>query len=80
MQQADILNTLTEIWRDQLDNEDITLRPETTARNVKGWDSLTNIQLIVATEKKFKIRFSAAEIMAFTNVGELADMILKKLK
>jgi acyl carrier protein len=79
MQQTDVLNTLTEIWRDELDNNNITLTPETTAKDVKGWDSLTNIQLIVATEKKFKIRFAASEIMNFANVGDLANAIIKKL-
>jgi acyl carrier protein len=79
MQQTDILNTLTEIWRDELDDDTITLATETTAKDVKGWDSLTNIQLIVATEKKFNIRFSASEIMGFANVGDLANAISKKL-
>jgi len=78
MQQTDVLNTLNAIWRDELDNDDINLTPETTAKDVKGWDSLTNIQLIVATEKKFKVRFAASEIMGFSNVGDLVNAIIKK--
>ncbi len=45
---------LSRIFRDKLDNENINLTPETTAKDVKGWDSLTHIQLIVATEKSLK--------------------------
>ena len=79
MQQTDVLNILTAIWRDELDDENITLTAETTAKDIKDWDSLTNIQLIVATEKKFKVRFAASEIMGFSNVGDLVDAVLKKL-
>jgi acyl carrier protein len=79
MEKTDILNELTAIWRRELDDDTIVLNPETTAKDIEGWDSLTNIQLIVATEKKYKIRFGASEIMNFQNVGDLADAVLKKL-
>lgn len=79
MNQNEIIDILNRIWRYVLDSDDIVLTPATTAKDIRDWDSLTNIQLIVATEKKFKIRFSAAEIMNFANVGELADSVLKKI-
>jgi len=79
MERNDILNELTQIWRRELDDDNVTLQPETTAKDVDGWDSLTNIQLIVATEKKFKVRFGASEIMNFQNVGDLADAVKSKL-
>ena len=78
MDQNEIIKELTVIWRNELDNDKIILNPETTAKDVDGWDSLTNIQLIVAAERKYKVRFSSAEIMNFKNVGELADSVLKK--
>jgi acyl carrier protein len=78
MEITDVLNDLTKIWRNELDDDAIVLKPETTAKDVEGWDSLTNIQLIVATEKKYKIRFAASEIMNFTNVGDLAEAVIKK--
>jgi acyl carrier protein len=79
MTKDEIIDELTKLWRRELDEDDITLTADTTARDVEGWDSLTNIQLIVATEKKFKVRFGAAEITAFANVGDLADAVLKKI-
>jgi len=78
MDTTEIINELTKIWRNELDDDSIVLNPETTAKDVEGWDSLTNIQLIVAAEKKYKIRFSATEIMNFKNVGDLAETVLKK--
>ena len=78
METTEVINELTKIWRNELDDDSIVLKPETTAKDVEGWDSLTNIQLIVATEKKYKIRFSATEIMNFKNVGDLAETVVRK--
>ena len=43
------------------------------------WNSLTHIQLIVAIEKKFKIKFTSKEILSWKNVGELVDCLASKL-
>jgi acyl carrier protein len=74
-----ILQNLNEIFRDILDNDHINLTEQTTAADVEDWDSLNHIQLIVAIEKKFKIKFTSAEIYQFKNVGEMCDAILKKI-
>jgi acyl carrier protein len=79
MNQSEIIADLNHIWKRELDDDSIVLTPQTTAKDVEGWDSLTNIQLIVATEKKYKIRFTASEIMNFSNVGELAEAVSKKI-
>lgn len=44
METEEILHELDTIFRDILKNENITLTPETTAKDVDGWDSLTNMQ------------------------------------
>ena len=75
----EILTNCTPIFREVLDNEDIALHAETTADDIEEWDSLTHIQLIVAIEKHFKIRFTTAEITSFKNVGEMCEAISKKL-
>jgi len=61
------------------DNPNLELDRSTSAKDVEGWDSLTYINLIVAIEKEFKIRFTTAEIATLENVGELTDLIAKKL-
>ena len=78
MESTAVIQEMNEIFRDELDDNQISLQRETTARDVEGWDSLTHIQLIVAIEKHFKIRFSSSEIAGFLNVGEMADAISKK--
>lgn len=70
---------LTEIFRDVLNNPKIVLEDSLTAEDVEGWDSLNHIDLMYAIEKAFKIRFSLAEVGKLQNVGELADLIAKKL-
>lgn len=74
-----VLNQLTQIFKKILDNPKIELSSNTTANDIEEWDSLTHIQLIVATEKNFKVRFTSSEIQNFKNVGEMRDCILKKL-
>ena len=73
-----IREQVQDIFRDILDEESLTLTPETTASDVDGWDSLTHIQLIVAIEKNFKVRFSSKEILSWKNVGELLDSLHAK--
>lgn len=78
MEKQEILLQVEEIFRDVLDNEEIVLADATTANDVEDWDSLTHIQLIVAIEKHFKIKFTSREILSWNNVGEMVDCILSK--
>jgi acyl carrier protein len=75
----DIIAEVNDIFKDILDNEDIAITGETTANDVAEWDSLSHIQLVVAIEKHFKIRFTSSEINGFKNVREMCEGILKKL-
>ena len=54
------------------------IEQNTTAQDVDGWDSLAHIRLVVSIEKALGLRFSAAEISGLVNVGEMAELILKK--
>jgi acyl carrier protein len=69
---------LTAIFRDTLDNDVLDLTESTTARDVEGWDSITHVLIVVAVEKKFKVKFTAGEIQKLNNVGELAALIRSK--
>lgn len=79
MDKAKILNEVTEVFEDVLDEPGLKLSIETTAQDVDGWDSLSHIQLVVAIEKHFKIRFAAAEIQSWKNVGEMVDTIARRV-
>jgi acyl carrier protein len=78
MEKTEILLKVQVIFRDLLDDESIVLTAETSANDVEGWDSLTHIQLIVAIEKSFKVKFSSREILSWKNVGEMINCIALK--
>ena len=74
-----ILNELTAIFRDILDNDELVATPQLTAEDVEEWDSLSHIQLVVAIEKHWNIKFGSREIMRWENVGERADSVAAKV-
>ena len=78
MERQEIFAKLTEIFQDVLDNDEIVVTADTKADDIEEWDSLTNIQLVVAIEKAFGIKFKSSEIMSWSNVGEMVDSICTK--
>ncbi len=79
MNTQDIYQSITPIFRDVFDVEQLTLQADTTARDVPGWDSLNNIRLMMSIQRRFKLKFTAAEIGKLKNVGELVMLIQAKL-
>lgn len=79
MNNQDILDQLTPVFREVFDNDSLVLTNDTTAADVEGWDSFNHINLIIAIENRLHIRFQAAEIEELRNVGELARLIGSKL-
>jgi len=78
MTKEHVLEQITLIFRSELEDESIQLEFDTTADDVEGWDSITHVQLIVAIERKYGIRFTSKEIQGFKNVGELCEAIIAK--
>jgi acyl carrier protein len=79
MQESEIYQRLTKIFHNVLDDDSIVLTPELTAADVKEWDSFNHINLIVAIEQAFKIRFQTAELESMKTVGHLVALIEKKV-
>jgi acyl carrier protein len=79
MDDAEILQQLTEIIRDVLNDDTLTLKPDTVAADVPEWDSFNHINIVVATEAKFGIKFKTAELEQLRNVGEFVVLIKQKL-
>nr|WP_315190029.1 acyl carrier protein [uncultured Albidiferax sp.] len=73
-----IYTKLTAIFHDVFDDETIVVTPELTADDVDEWDSLAHIRLVLAIEKKFGLKFSAAEVGRLKNVGEFVALIQSK--
>jgi acyl carrier protein len=79
MDHAAILAALNEIFREVFEDDELTITEATTADDVKGWDSMNHITLVVMTERRFKVKFQTAEIEELKNVGEFVALIAKKL-
>ncbi len=80
MERTDILKKLNEIFIDVMDlDADFILTEDMTADDIEEWDSLSHIQLMVAIEKNFGIKFTAKEILEWEDVHDCVDSIEAKL-
>jgi acyl carrier protein len=78
MNQADVIAKLQTVF-DEVLVEPVKVTPELTAADVDEWDSLKHIELELAVEKAFGIKFRVGEARLPKNVGEFADLILRRL-
>lgn len=78
MEHQTTLQAINHIFKDVLDNDDVVVTETTTSNDIEEWDSLTHIQLIVAIEKYFGLKFTSMEISAWKDVGEMISSIHKK--
>ena len=80
MEREEIFSKLNEIFEDVLDlDETPSLTDETTANDIDEWDSLSHIQLVVAIEKHFGIKFTSSEILSWKTVGDTVNSIIAKI-
>lgn len=74
-----VIEQLNVVFREVFEDEQITVKAETTADDVDGWDSLSHVTLIVAVETCFRIKFTQKELLTMRNVGDLAAAIESEL-
>ena len=79
MEPHDILKQINDIFKDVLDNDKVSVTETTTANDIEEWDSLTHIQLVVAIEKHFKVRFTTQEIQQWKNVGDMCASVKNRV-
>lgn len=79
MDSTALLARLQPIFRDILDQPDLVISRESSARTVEDWDSFAHIVLIRGIEKEFAVKFALNEVGNLKNVGEMADLIQAKL-
>lgn len=75
----DIIEILNGIFRQVFDDDSLVVTRSTTANDIEEWDSLTHINLAVAVEMRFKIKFALGELQSLKNVGDMVDLISKKI-
>ena len=78
MNREDVMKKLNEIFCRNFDDDSIVLTDETNAEDIEDWDSLEQINLVVAIENEFQMMFDIKEINELANVGEMVDLILRK--
>lgn len=80
MDRTEIMERITEIFRDVFDDDSLIIKDETNSEDIEDWDSLEHINLVLAMEKDFGLKFNLKEVGELANVGEMADLIERKLK
>ena len=78
MTRDEVFVILDDVFQDEFDDSTIHVNEATVASDIEDWDSLEHINLIVAIEKRFKIRFTMGEVTSLKNVGEMADIIMQR--
>ena len=76
----EILKKISPIFIKIFKNKKLKIKLNSSAKNIKNWDSLAHINIILNIERMFKIKFKVSEIAELKNVGEMIDLILKKKK
>ena len=79
MTEQEIWPALTEVFRELFDDDEIVIGPETTADDIEDWDSVTNVQLLVAVEERFGVRFNTGEIAGLEDVGQMVALMAVRL-
>ncbi len=74
----EVMQQLSTIFRNVFDDESLQITEATSAADIDEWDSLEQINLLVAIEKNFGIKFHIADVEGLENVGDMADLVLRK--
>jgi acyl carrier protein len=62
---------LEAVFQTVFNDDELTLTDETTAQDIEGWDSVTNINLMFSIEGEFGLQFEGAALAEFKNIGEM---------
>jgi len=80
MTESQLYAALTEIFQIVLMRDELVLTPELSAKDVPGWDSFKQIEILIATEQRFGIRISTREVDRLKTVGDLATVVAAKYR
>lgn len=76
--ESKVYEDLTRIFHDVFMRDDIVLRPNMSAKDVAGWDSFKQIEIILAVESHFGIKVSSRELDTLQVVGDLVRVVMAK--
>ncbi|MEF9970226.1 MAG: acyl carrier protein [Ruthenibacterium sp.] len=75
MNKNEVFEAVQDIFRDNFDDDSLVITRETSADDIEDWDSLEQINLLTAMEKKFGLKFKLDDVRGLANVGDLLDLI-----
>ena len=78
MTEAEIYAGLAEVFHEAFGDDSLVLTPQTSASDVKGWDSVKMVSIILGVEQHFDIRLRSREVDRLKNVGDLAALVKTK--
>jgi acyl carrier protein len=76
--EADVHHRLERVLRETLEQPELTIHDGLQAKDVRGWDSLKHIMLILAIEEEFQIKFTTREVVGLRSVGQIVGRVLQK--
>lgn len=80
MTREEVYAKLLPVFKDVFDDRRIKINDDTISTDIVGWDSLAHIQLITAVQDEFGIEFAVEDVANMKNVGELVNLVLKKVR
>jgi acyl carrier protein len=74
-----ISDKLKKVILTELSLDEFTIEDETRADEIPGWDSLNHINVILAIEKSYDVRFKSVEVLRCKNIGDLQKLVDSKV-
>ncbi|MDD6270238.1 MAG: acyl carrier protein [Oscillospiraceae bacterium] len=78
MTHEEIMERLTEVFRDIFDDDSICVNENTVPEDIEEWDELSHIDIITAVEDEFSMRFRTREVSGVKNAGEISEIIMER--
>lgn len=79
MKREDVMRKVQDIFREIFDDDELVISEDTTADDIEDWDSFEHINLVIAMEKEFSVKFPMKKVVVLNNVGEMIDLILESI-
>ena len=78
-QVSQVNERILRIFRESFDRPSLEIQDTHSAKDIAGWDSLMQVNLIVSVEEEFNLRFTSKEIAGFECIGDMKRAIAAKM-
>lgn len=79
MEKKDVIQKIEVIVAAAVNHHDFQMSENTKPNDILGWDSLSNAMILTSIEQEFSVKFKFSDMIAWKTIGELADIITKKI-